>query len=212
VHDVRSPLYLINLAAEHLLLDGARKETRIDDVSRIFRGVKRIERLVNDLAVLVRHRTSQPIPLTRTNIDLGVVCEEALEEVRASHVDVVFETRSRGDLTGNWDRERLAEVVSNLAGNAVVHSSAKRVDLTVEDQGPFVILTVTNQGNPIPADKLESIFEPLVRHDLQTSNELTNGLGLGLFIVREIAKAHGGTVHVSSSASEGTTFSVRLPR
>jgi signal transduction histidine kinase len=212
VHDVRSPLYLINLAAEHLLLDGARKETRIDDVSRIFRGVKRIERLVNDLAVLVRHRTSQPIPLTRTNIDLGVVCEEALEEVRASHVDVVFETRSRGDLTGNWDRERLAEVVSNLAGNAVVHSSAKRVDLTVEDQGPFVILKVTNQGNPIPADKLESIFEPLVRHDLQTSNELTNGLGLGLFIVREIAKAHGGTVHVSSSASEGTTFSVRLPR
>jgi signal transduction histidine kinase len=59
---------------------------------------------------------------------------------------------------------------------------------------------------------MESIFEPLVHHDHKTSSQLTNGLGLGLFIVREIAKAHGGTVLVKSSASEGTTFSVRLPR
>jgi signal transduction histidine kinase len=71
---------------------------------------------------------------------------------------------------------------------------------------------VTNQGSPIPADMLESIFEPLVYNHRQSSSEPSKGLGLGLFIVREIAKAHGGTVHVSSSASEGTTFSVRLPR
>src|SRR5258708_36190499 len=128
-HDLRSPLHLIKLAAEHLLVDGARKETRTDDASRIFRGVRRIERLVNDLAVLVRHRADQPIPLTKANLDLGVICEEALEEVRASHVDVVFELQKLGDLAGNWDGERLAEVVCNLAVNAVVHSSAKRVDL-----------------------------------------------------------------------------------
>ena len=71
---------------------------------------------------------------------------------------------------------------------------------------------MTNQGNPIPAHMLELIFEPLVHHEHQTSSQLTNGLGLGLFIVREIAKAHGGTVQVNTSASEGTTFSVRLPR
>jgi signal transduction histidine kinase len=211
-HDVRNPLHLINLAAEHLLIDGAHEETRIENASRILRGVKRIDRLMNDLAVLVRHRVSQPVPLTKTNLDLGDICEEALEEARASHVDVVFEVQRRGDLIGNWDRERLVEVVSNLAVNAVVHASAKRVDLKVEDQGPFVILEVTNQGSPIPADKLESIFEPLVYHHHQTPSEPSKGLGLGLFIVREIAKAHGGTVHVSSSASEGTTFSVHLPR
>ncbi len=212
-HDVRNPLHLINLAAEHLLIDGAREETRIENASRILRGVRRIERLVNDLAVLVRHRVNQPIPLAKTNLDLGVICEEALEEAKASHVEVVFEVQRRGDLTGNWDRERLAEVVSNLAVNAVVHSCAKRVDLKVEDQGPFVILKVTNQGSPIPADMLESIFEPLIyHHHHQTPSEPSKGLGLGLFIVREIAKAHGGTVQVSSSASEGTTFSVRLPR
>jgi signal transduction histidine kinase len=96
--------------------------------------------------------------------------------------------------------------------NAVVHASAKRVDLQGEDQGPFVILKVTNQGSPISAGMLESIFEPLVYHHHQTPSEPSKGLGLGLFIVREIAKAHGGTVQVSSSASEGTTFSVRLPR
>jgi len=128
---------------------------------------RRIERLVNDLAVLVRHRVNQPVPLTKTNLDLGVICEEALEDAKASHVEVVFEVQRHGDLTGNWDRERLAEVVSNLAVNAVVHASAKRVDLKVEDQGPFVILKVTNQGSPIPADMLESIFEPLVYHHHQ---------------------------------------------
>jgi sigma-B regulation protein RsbU (phosphoserine phosphatase) len=124
----------------------------------------------------------------------------------------LFELQRLGDLTGNWDRERLAQVVTNLAVNAVVHASAKRVDLMTEDKGPFVILKVSNQGNPIPADMLESIFNPLVHHDQHMSSELSNGLGLGLFIVRQIAEAHGGTVQVSSSAAEGTTFAVRLPR
>jgi signal transduction histidine kinase len=82
----------------------------------------------------------------------------------------------------------------------------------LRNQGQFVVLKVTNQGAPIPTDMLESIFDPLVRHEQHASSELSSGLGLGLFIVREIAKAHGGTIQVSSSASEGTTFSVRLPR
>ena len=211
-HDVRSPLNLINLAAEHLLVDGSLKSAQVDDVARIFRGVRRIDRLVNDLAVLVRHRVGQPVPLTKANVDLGVICEEALEEVKASHVDVDFELQRLGDLTGNWDRERLVQVVSNLAVNAVVHASATRVDLRLEDQGPSVVLKITNQGSPIPDDMLESIFEPMVHHSRHISNELSGGLGLGLFIVREIVKAHGGTVQVRSSASEGTTFSVHLPR
>jgi len=116
-HDVRSPLNLINLAAEHLLIDGARKETRIDDASRILRGARRIERLVNDLAVLVRHRVNQPVPLTKTNLDLGVICEEALEEAKASHVDVVFEGHRRGDLNGNWG--------SRTAGRSCFQSSGE---------------------------------------------------------------------------------------
>jgi signal transduction histidine kinase len=116
-HEVRSPLNLINLAAEHLLIDGAREETRTDDASRIFRGVRRIERLVTDLAVLVRHRTDQPLPLTKTNLDLGVICEEALEEAKASHVDVVFEVHRRGDLNGNWG--------SRTAGRSCFQSSGE---------------------------------------------------------------------------------------
>lgn len=104
------------------------------------------------------------------------------------------------------------QVVSNLTVNAVVHASARRVDLRLEDQGPAVVLKITNQGTPIPDDMLEAIFEPMVHHSRHISDELSGGLGLGLFIVREIVKAHGGTVQVSSPASEGTTFSVRLPR
>jgi signal transduction histidine kinase len=211
-HDARSPLNLINLSAEHLLNDGSLVSEQVRDVSRIFRGVRRISRLIDDLAVLVRHRASQPLPLSRAQADLGTICAEALEEVKASHDDIVFEVEQTGDLTGNWDRERLAQVVSNLVVNAIVHSSAKRIDMMIADEGPFVVLKVTNQGAPIPAAMLESIFDPLVHYDQQTSTDLMSGLGLGLFIVRTIAEAHGGTVRVSSSASEGTTFAVRLPR
>ena len=127
----------------------------------------RIDRLVDDLAVLVRHRASQQIPLTKAKVDLGVVCEEALEEVKASHAHFVFELQRLGDLTGNWDRERLAQVVSNLAVNAMVHTSAKRVDSIIEDQGPFVVLKINNQGTPIPDDMPESIFDPLA-HEIST--------------------------------------------
>jgi phosphoserine phosphatase RsbU/P len=97
--------------------------------------------------------------------------------------------------------------------NAVIHASAKHVNITAEGQGPVVVLRVTNRGVPIPAEMQDSIFDPFVSTKTASASALNRtGLGLGLFIVREIVNGHDGTVEVASTESEGTTFTVRLPR
>jgi len=212
VHDLRSPLNLINIAAYALLEAGSVTDAQVSNISRIFRGVQRIDRLVNDLAVAVRSRVGSPLPLTKSKADFGVICEQAVEEVKASHTNVVIEMQRSGNLIGEWDGERIAQVVFNLVDNAIIHASAKKVEVIAEDAGSAVILKVCNQGTPIPAAMLDTIFEPSVHNGESTSRDLSKGLGLGLFIVREIVTAHGGTVHVASSDSEGTILTVCLPR
>jgi signal transduction histidine kinase len=107
----------------------------------------------------------------------------------------------------------LGQVVFNLVVNAVIHASAKQVHLIAEGQGLCVLLRVTNQGAPISAEMQDSIFDPFVSTNMASLSALTKtGLGLGLFIVREIVNAHEGEVGLTSTESEGTTFTVQLPR
>ena len=109
------------------------------------------------------------------------------------------------------DRERLEQVIYNLATNAIIHASATHVLITIEAQGPEVVFRVTNEGTAIPPDLQDSIFDPFVHTDTPQSTS-AHGLGLGLFIVKEIVTGHGGTVELASTEEEGTTFTVRLPR
>jgi signal transduction histidine kinase len=211
-HEIRNPLNVIKLSGQVLEADPL-EEARYRAVGqRILRGVASIDRLMNDLSVLVRSRMRVPLPLTRTDTDLGEVCQQALEEVKASHSDTLLELEKTGDLKGKWDQERLGEVIFNLVVNAVIHASAKLVHITVEGQGLEVVLRVANQGPPISPDLIESIFDPFVHTDAFSSGLNKRGLGLGLFIVKEIVTAHDGTVEVASTDSEGTSFTVRLPR
>jgi sigma-B regulation protein RsbU (phosphoserine phosphatase) len=96
--------------------------------------------------------------------------------------------------------------------NAVTHASAKQIHIRAEGRGPDVELRVTNQGTPIPPDLQNSIFDPFVQREVASPAHIKSGLGLGLFIVREIVTGHQGVVEVASTESEGTTFTVRLPR
>ncbi len=210
-HDIRGPLNLISLAGSALQRGAPLDAPQKRQVSRIMQGVKRISRLIDDLAILVRSRVGSPVPLAKAIVDLGPICQQALEEVKASHQHVSFELQSAGNLSGHWDSERLAQVISNLTSNAVIHAAAPTVRVSIQDQDDDVLLEVSNHGVPIPAEMQESIFEPLV-HQGGSSGSLSSGLGLGLFIVREIVTAHGGRVTVMSDESSGTTFTVRLPR
>src|SRR6202022_1932530 len=100
------------------------------------------------------------------------------------------------DTKGLWDRERLAQVVSNLIGNAIQHGKLDgSIDVCLRDEGGAVRLLVHNDGSPIPADLLPSIFDPFRRGQTRTTRK-TEGLGLGLFIVREMVRAHSGKIRV----------------
>jgi signal transduction histidine kinase len=210
-HEVRNPLHVIQLSAQ--ALEAAQlQEVQARSVERILKGAGTIDRLMNDLSILVRSRMRVPLPLTRTNADLGEICEQALEAVKAAHADTVFELKKIGDLHGNWDRERLGQVIFNLVVNAVIHASAKHVQIAAEAQGSDVVLRVTNQGAPIPADRQASIFDPFVHTDTEPCALPKRGLGLGLFIVKEIVTGHEGIVEIVSTAFDGTSFIVRLPR
>jgi signal transduction histidine kinase len=209
-HEVRNPLSVIKLSGEALKA-GQLQETQSRSVERILKGARSIDRLVNDLSIVVRSRMRVPFPLTRASADLGEICQQTLEEVKASFPDAVLALKKIGDLVGEWDRERLEQVIYNLATNAIIHASAKHVLITIEAQGPEVVFRVTNEGAAIPPDLQDSIFDPFVRTDTPQSTS-AHGLGLGLFIVKEIVTGHGGTVELASTEDEGTTFTVRLPR
>ena len=211
-HEVRNFLNIIRLSGETLKVGGLLPETQSASTARILKGVGSIDRLMNDLSILVRSRMRVQLPLRRTNADMGEICEQTLEEVKVSHRNTNFELETIGDLRGTWDHERLGQVIFNLVVNAVIHASAKHVQIIAEDQGPDVVVRVINQGVPIPAERQDSIFDPFVSADIASPEPTRTGLGLGLFIVKEIVKAHQGTVGVTSTESEGTAFTVRLPR
>ena len=130
-------------------------------------------------------------------------------EIRASHPEAVLRFQACGDLRGEWDADRLAQVVSNLIGNAIEHGSGTVVTLTGQEQGDWVKLAVHNGGPPIPADVLPFVFEPLASGRTEGAS---GSIGLGLTIARAIVSAHGGDIQVSSATDAGTTFTVRLPK
>ena len=117
------------------------------------------------------------------------------------------------DVTGTWDPDSLEQVVSNLAGNAISHgASGAQVRLALRGESDRVVLSVHNAGPPIPEALRAVLFDPFRRGANDAKSRAMAGLGLGLFISREIVSAHGGTIAVTSSETEGTTFSVTLPR
>jgi signal transduction histidine kinase len=132
-------------------------------------------------------------------------------ELQTFHPDAHLEWRAEGDLSGEWDPDRLAQVVSNLIGNALQHGDGTGVRLAATGATDEVALTVHNAGQAIPAEVQASMFEPLARY-APTEVGSTSSIGLGLFIARAIVLAHGGSITVSSSHTGGTTFDVRLPR
>lgn len=175
---------------------------------RILNSAQRMECMIADLLDLTRTRLGGVIPLNAVPVDLQSVCEEVVLEVKASYPDAVVRVESRGDVTGTWDADRLAQVVSNLVVNAIQHGGNTPVTVVASDADEHVRLTVHNYGDPIPPTAQASIFEPLTRG---TSGGAHN-IGLGLFIARTVVLAHGGDIHLRSTAESGTTFEIILPR
>ena len=152
-----------------------------------------MERMIGDLLDLTQARLAGAIPITRGRTDLQQVCEDVMREIRTAHRDAVLRLETSGNLVGDWDADRLAQVVSNLFGNAIQHGGGTPVTLTAREEGDAVTLAVHNGGAPIPPEALPFIFEPLARGQAENATG-SHSIGLGLFIARAIVSAHGGEI------------------
>jgi signal transduction histidine kinase len=208
-HDLRNPLNAVLMAARRLQQVSV-SERWARSVDYVISGAKRMARLVDQLLDLARARQAGGIPIRRTpETDLGEVVRAAVDELSAAHPRAEIALAIEEPTPGAWDADRLAQVASNLIGNAVVHGTG-RVQVSVRRNGAEAILEVQNGGAPIRADVLPHIFEAFQRPagDLPSHGD---GLGLGLFIAERIVAAHGGRIGVRSNAEEGTIFAVALP-
>lgn len=207
-HDLRQPLGAIITGAALLALPEDSPEQRGRVVTLLMSSAQRMQRMIGDLLDLTRVRLGGTIPLRRRPTDLQKVCEEVVLENRAGRPEAVLRVHTSGNLVGNWDTDRLAQVVSNLVGNAIQHGEGTPVTVTADETDGAVTLAVHNSGAPIPPEALTSIFEPLARGG---RDDRVHSIGLGLFIARAIVSAHGGELDVRSSGDQGTTFTARLP-
>lgn len=213
-HDLRSPLWVIQGSSEVLaspnLSDAARSETMI----RVRRSAKEIERLISDLLEYTGAQMGRGIVIHRSPCDLGPLCAESIDSIRATYPQRRFNLTVSGDLKLLADASRMGQVLANLLNNAVQHGDGNApVSLSAEGDVDEVVLKVANLGPPIPVDALHTIFDPMVQVPASRSEPHEHpytGLGMGLFIVREIVNRHDGSVTVASA--EETVFTVRLPR
>ncbi|WNG34475.1 PAS domain-containing protein [Archangium violaceum] len=211
-HDLRNPLNAILLSANTLLRLEGIPATHTKVVRRIVTSGERMARMIGELLDFTRGRLGGGIPIHPRPTNLRHLCRHVLEELEISHPGRELRLAADGHFLGEWDPDRLAQLVGNLGKNALDYSPAETpVDFTLQDEGDTVSVVVHNEGRPIPRKLMTGIFEPF-RRAVEGDAHPTSGLGLGLFIVQQIAEAHGGSVEVHSHEGDGTTFTVRLPR
>jgi signal transduction histidine kinase len=209
-HDLRSPLTAIVLTAE-LLAKMTRDTPYSKQADRLILGGKRMQSLLDDLLDFSRTSLGMGIRIVRNEADLTAELEEEIELLRAALPGVRIEFETTRPLRGRFDASRLREAVANLVNNAAKYGATRgTVRVKLEDDGGQVRLSVHNTGQTIAAETLATMFEPL-RRGPELDNDEGVSLGLGLFVVRQVAKAHGGEVMVESSG-EDTTFTMRLQR
>lgn len=210
-HDLRNPLAVITTSAR-LLLAGGLGAREAGAVRRIDRAARRIAALARDLLDYTCMRGGGSLGvIPRPGADLSRIVEAAAEETRVAYPGAVLELSAGPDVQGEWDEDRLAQLVGNLLSNAAKYGApGEPVVARVYADGREVVLEVHNGGAPIPVDRLPRVFDGLS----QWTDERTRqgGVGLGLFICREIVRAHGGTIEIASTEADGTTVRVRLPR
>jgi len=210
-HDLRNPLNAIQLTATVMQRVGTYDERTTKAIARIESSCNRAIRLVRDLLDFTQARLAGGIPIEPTAMDLHALTRQVLDEVRASFPGRQLQLDTSGDGRGMWDADRIAQVVTNLASNALKYSPPDSVvGVSTYGDDDAVELRVHNTGTPIPADAIGGLFEPMQRASVQ--DKASGSVGLGLYIVRHIVRAHGGAIEVSSNERDGTTFTVRLGR
>lgn len=210
-HDMRNPLNAIIMTSSHLASLNA-GETVTRAAARLIRSGASMQALLDDLTDFNRTNLGLGLNVIPSDVDMARVAADELDLLRAAHPHRRIDLAISGDSRGRWDGARVQQMLRNLVSNAIVHGEADRpVHVAIDGESPDVCVEVSNTGH-IDASELAELFRPLKRGKGGVEREAwQSGLGLGLFIVKEIAKAHGGSVEARSEGEE-TTFAVRLPR
>jgi signal transduction histidine kinase len=211
-HDMRSPLHVVQLSASYLAQMDLGDRALVT-ANRIIKSGAQLKLLLDDLIDFNRTNLGLGILIAPVAVNLGNLFADALEQVRVSHPDRLIELQVTGDVSGTWDPHRLQQVLNNLVLNALKYGTRDApVKVVVVGAPRGVEFGVHNRGRRIERSTLDHIFDPLVRgNEARSNSETDGGLGLGLYIAREITIAHRGDIAVRSDEIE-TVFSVRLPK
>lgn len=210
-HDLRGPLSAVVLSAD-ALVKATRDTPYARKADRILSGGRRMAKLLDDLLDYSRSKLGDGMTIRRQDCDLGEAIGEEVELLRAALPDISLRYAASGDTRGRFDTSRVREAVHNLVTNAAKYGEdGEDVAIGVEGHPDLVRVTVSNAGAPLSEDAQRVLFDPLRRGALKASHDEHASLGLGLFLVHEIALAHDGRIDVGS-ADGVTTFSMSLPR
>ncbi|VVN31811.1 Adaptive-response sensory-kinase SasA [Pseudomonas fluorescens] len=209
-HDLKNPLTAIKMAAQMLsTAERAPKETRL--LGHIGQSAERAQRMIADLLDLALARVGRGLSIAPASMDLHQVTGQIVDELRVAFPQSTLIHQSTGAGSAHMDADRVQQIIGNLVANSVAYGDLHQpITITSRLEDDQAVVCVHNRG-PVIAEAIMSVlFEPMTR-GTQTDSEVRS-VGLGLFIVREIAVAHGGEVSVSSAAQSGTVFSVYFPR
>jgi signal transduction histidine kinase len=212
-HDIRNPLGTILMSAAGLVRSGKLTAAAAAPINN---AAARIKAIIEQVVDFTRAQASGVMPIVRVAGNLGEQLGKVVQETQVRHPKRILRLESAGDFDGSWDEGRMGQLLSNLLGNALLHGSPwTEVTVRLWSTPAAVCFSVHNFGEAIPPAERERIFQPLqrgVQHAERIASREPSGLGLGLYICREIVLAHGGQLTIDSTAEAGTTFSVSLPR
>jgi len=214
-HDLRNPLQAALMGASYIIQHATVDPKCIQSAARIKSSIRRCDQLVSDLLDYARSALGRGLPLSPQDANMRVLCAGTIAEVEAANPGRVITQSYGGNLNGTWDNARIAQLLDNLLTNALKHGYGHTpVVLTVSGGIDAISIEIHNDGPSIPDAARASLFDPL-HLKVGPPGHLpdgSSGLGLGLYICREISLAHGGEIEVTSNPQFGTSFKLTLPR
>lgn len=207
-HDIRNPLSVIRMSAA-VLERGADPDRHQAAVARVARSVQRVQHLVGDLLDFTQARLGGGLAMRKAECDLHQALADSMAELAVAFPDRVLRHERNGGGHCFVDADRIVQAVGNLVANAVTHGDPERpITVRTDSSGGTFRIAVHNHGPAIHPELLPRLFEPMVRGARTAGG---TGVGLGLYIVREIVRAHGGRAEVQSGVDEGTTCVLQFP-
>ena len=213
-HDLRNPIGAALMTSELMVKRGTLDVRQTTSVLQIKDSMARAIGILNDLLDITRVQFGSELDISRIHLDASVLARQIVDEMQTFYPGRFVTLEISGNSDVEWDESRMGQVLSNLIGNAIAHGSHDTpVRVVVEGKPREVLLSVQNNGVPIPREKMRTMFDSFIRGEEEGQGQPgSTHLGLGLYITKMIVGSHGGALSATSSEQDGTVFTATLPR